>query len=305
LKRNRLVVLIGFFLAAVAFALVVLTLNGNAGKTAPTPSAAPTASVVVAAGNIPLGAKIIDSDLTTKTVPLSEKPVGAFSDVSQVIGQIARMAVTTGQLITPDVLGGATGGLSTIEVPAGKVAIAVQVDQITGVGTIIKAGDHVDVVAGRTKVPVVEWQTAVPPAGYVNPPAAIDQTAVKTLVQGLQVLGTLLPPQTQAGATAATGVTLDLGRYEIVILAATAEQAEIIKFAQSLGSYSIITLVLRSAADCQDANGAPAPCASATTAGITLRVLVDNFGVVPPQMVEVIEPTHLPNPNPARGGPNR
>jgi Flp pilus assembly protein CpaB len=195
-------------------------------------------------------------------------------------------------------------------VPQGYVAIAVQVDQITGVGTIIKAGDHVDVVLGLTsgaKVPEVEWQTNVPPASYVKiPEDTYNNTTVKTLVQGVQVLATLLPPaaaqgSTGTGAQASPGVSLN-GQQEIVILAVTSQQAELIKFSQMDGD---VTLVLRSAADCQTADGQPAPCATAKTTGTTLRILVDTYGVVPPQMVQVIQPAPLANPSPAVGAPNR
>ena len=77
-------------------------------------------------------------------------------------------------------------------------------DQITGVGTLIKPGDHVDVVTGITgadKVPLVMYNQASPKPGQtINPGPGADQTlkynptTVKTLVEGLQVLGTLLPP---------------------------------------------------------------------------------------------------------------
>ena len=56
----------------------------------------------------------------------------------------------SGQAVTTDVLEGASGGIDNIVVPAGFVAMAVQVDQVTGVGTIIKAGDYVDMVTGIT-----------------------------------------------------------------------------------------------------------------------------------------------------------
>ena len=110
-------------------------------------------------------------------------------------------------------------------------------------------------------------------------------------MQGLQVLGTLLPRgggrNDDHGHSDRTRRTTLNGQQEIVILAATTQQAEIIKFNQMDGN---ISLVLRSAADCRNADGTPAPCASATTTGITLRVLVDTYGVLPPQVVEVIEP---------------
>jgi pilus assembly protein CpaB len=304
-----LVLLIGIFLALVAFVLIIVVFGKNQSENTPAPSAPTTVAVVVASTDIGLGTKITQDEVTTKQIPAGDKPAGSYSDVALVIGQTARMSVAAQQLITPDVFAGSSGSISNIEVPAGFVAIAVQVDQVTGVGTIIKAGDHVDVVTGITggqKVPVTQWQTIVPPASFAKVPEdTYNSTTVKTLVQGIQVLGTLLPPPTAAattgGPTPSGGTSLN-GQLEIVILAVTTQEAEVIKFAQIEGD---MTLVLRSAADCQNTDGTPAPCASAKTTGITLRILVDNLGVVPPQIVEVIQPQHIANPNAVVGAPNR
>ena len=75
-------------------------------------------------------------------------------------------------------------------------------------------------------------------------------------------------------------------------MAATVQQAEVIKFAQMQGN---ISLVLRATKDCQTASGQATPCPIIPTTGITLRVLVDDYGVLPPQVVQVIQPTPLPN----------
>ena len=203
--------------------------------------------------------------------------------------------------------------------------MAVQVDQVTGVGTIIKAGDYVDVVTGVTgtdKIPLVVSPTARPggggnatpaPRGFAPEVLPYNPTTVKTLIQGVQVLGTLLPPPASsgAGATPAPGseeTTLN-GQQQIVMLALTPQDVEVVKFSQMDGS---ISLVLRSTEDCKPVeepspspspSGSPAPSASAapllacptfTTTGITLRKLIDDFGVIPPQVVEVIQPTPYP-----------
>ena len=113
----------------------------------------------------------------------------------------------------------------------------------------------------------------------------------------MQVLGTLLPPPPAAAqaedpnAPAAEPGTVLSGQQEIVILAVTPQQAEIIKFAQ-LDS-PLFSLVLRSAQDFIDPetqlpfeNG---PIPDATT-GIILKTLVDTYGVLPPELIEAILP---------------
>jgi len=77
-----------------------------------------------------------------------------------------------------------------------------------------------------------------------------------------------------------------------VILAVTPQQAEVIKWAQIDGQ---ISLVLRSPKDFTDANGNPVSPQPDTTTGVVLKTLIDNFGVLPPQ---VIPATNLPQSKP-------
>ena len=147
------------------------------------------------------------------------------------------------------------GTILDIEVPAGKRAITVEVDQVTGVGTAIKPGDYVDMVVGITadKFPVI---TTNPADNSFSIVAGINGTSVKLLLQGMQVLGTLLPPppaqaQGQEGQPPAEGEsgTALTGQQEIVALSVDAQQAEVIKFAQMDGN---ISLILRAGDDFLD-----------------------------------------------------
>jgi pilus assembly protein CpaB len=303
LKRsNRLVLLIGIFLAIVAFVLVIMTI-GSPGN-GPSETAAPTtAAVVIASKDIPLGAKILADSLTTKDVPIADKPADSYTDVSFVVGQTAREAVTAGQLITSQILSGDSGEIQTIDCPTGLVCMAVQVDQVSGVGTLTKPGDHVDMIVGLTadKFPVV---TLNPEDDSITVVAGLNGTSVKALLQGLQVVGTLLPPPpadngtTPEASPGAEGPETSLnGQQQIVILAVTTQQAEVIKYAQLDGS---ISLVLRSAEDFRDPlTGEPLPpetIVPVTTTGIILKSLVDDYGVLVPELVEAILPEQPANP---------
>ena len=117
-------------------------------------------------------------------------------------------------------------------------------------------------------------------------------------------MGTLLPPppaETAAatpapvpsgsaapGAPAGPSTNLN-GQQEIVIVAVTAQQAEVLKFAQMDGN---VTLALRAAGDFVDPlTGAVLPPVSSVTTGVTLKVLVDSYGVLPPEVVQTVTPT--------------
>ena len=304
-RSNRLVLLVGVFLAIVAFVGILLLVR-NPSTDNNTPVVKTTGPVVVATADIPLSTRIRADQVTVKNdVPLTAIPADAFVDPSQVIGKIARQQVAAGGQLTASTLnGGSTGVVQQIATPVGMRSMAVQVDQVSGVGTVIQTGDYVDMVVGLTgdKFPVI---TISPVDNSITVVSGLNSTSVKLLIQGMQVLGTLLPPQETTAApapvpSAGTGTgtpqsntTLN-GQQEIVILAVTPQQAEVIKFAQLDSS---ISLILRSPDDFIDpATGAPLPPVSAKTTGVILKTLVDSFGVLPPEVVQTVTPTATKKP---------
>jgi pilus assembly protein CpaB len=293
LKRsNRLVLLIGIFLAVVAFVGIALTLSGGTpNQTAVSPPA--NLDTVLAGRDIALGVRVTEDMLTEQALPVDQRNAGAFQDISQVVGKTARRPITSGAQITAADFE-ASGQINEIIVPPGQRAVAVQVDQVSGVGTLIKTGDYVDMVIGLSQdaFPVV---TINPDDETITVVAGLNSTSVKLLIEGMQVIGTLLPPpvaqpQQQGGASPAAdpGTNLQEGQQEIVILSVSAQQAELIKFAQMDGD---ISLALRSAADFVDENGEPVVSLPAGTTGVVLKTLVDGgYGVLRPELVEAIIP---------------
>jgi len=305
LKRsNRLVLLVGVFLAVVAFVGILLLL-----QTPTTPSgenAVPTTkSVVVAKADIQLSTRIRADQVETKTVAIADASVGSFGDVSQVIGQIARQPVTTGaQITTTTLTGGFSGTVIDVQTPPGLRAIALRVDQTSGVGTVIKTGDYVDSLIALTEEQFasVTPDPANPDGVLVANPGPKGAT-VKLILQGMQVLGTLLPPVAPPPAnadgtpasSAAPGTVLN-EQQEIVILAVTAQQAEVIRYAQQMANPLLtLSLVLRSPDDFIDPEtGEPLAPVLAETTGITLQSLIDTYGVLPPTIATPVLPTLEP-----------
>ena len=303
-RSNRLVLLVGVFLAIVAFVGILLLL-----QTPATPSGenavATTTNVVVAKADIPLSTRIRADQVETKTVAIADANVGSFGDVSQVIGQIARQPVVAGGQITQTTLtGGFSGTVIDVQTPAGLRAIAVRVDQTSGVGTVVKTGDYVDTLIALTEeqfASVVE-DPANPEQVLVTNPGPKGAT-VKLILQGMQVLGTLLPPvapppaaaEGEPVASAAPGTVLN-EQQEIVILAVTAQQAEVIRYAQQMANPLLtLSLVLRSPDDFIDPEtGEPVPPVLAETTGITLQELINTFGVLPPTIQTPVLPTLAP-----------
>jgi pilus assembly protein CpaB len=291
LKRsNRLVLLVGVFLAVIAFVGIAMLLNtGGGGPTQPTvPTVLPA---VIAVKDIPLGATVTEDMLTTQDLKIdTERKTTAFSSTKLVVGAIARRAIKTGTQLEAAYFDTSTTACGTIDVPPTLRAMAVQVDQVSGVGTVINAGDYVDAVVGFTGAafPVV---TLNPTDSSITVVAGLNGTSVKLLIDGMQVLCRQLPPPPApaegAPAPAASGGTSLNGQQEIVMLGVTASQAEVIKFSQLDGS---ISLVLRSSKDFLDEQGNPIVPPIAGTNGVTLKILTTDFAVPIPELVEAVLP---------------
>jgi Flp pilus assembly protein CpaB len=252
--------------------------------------------------DIPLGVPVTQDmvGIEQKKVDTERKQT-AFGDVSQVIGQVVRRPIKQGAQLEAADFSTASTGCATVDVPAGLRAMSIQVDQVSGVGTVINAGDFVDMVVGFTgdKFPVV---TLNPQDDSITVVSGLNSTSVKLLLEGMQVLCRQLPPPTttaaqqqqqQQGGTqgqpAGNPTTSLTGQQEIVIVGVTATQSEVVKFAQLDGS---ITLVLRSAADFQrdPTTGELIPPPPSGSQGITLKKLTTDFAVPIPELVEAILP---------------
>ncbi len=297
-RSNRLILLIGVFLAVVTFVGIVLILGsgGRSGSGTPqTPTELPT---VFATTDIPLGTVIRADMLKTEARPVTSRDTTAFQDPSLVIGKVVRTNVVEGkQLTAADFT--SSQAPTTIDCPPTLRCMAITTDQHAGVGTLIRTGDYVDlVVAFQMNIITVDPDTGAPTAA----PEVTGDTA-KLLLQGAQVVGTLLPPvppPAEGGPPAGEAGTPLSGQQEIVVVAVTAQQAEVIKFAQVhdqfdniafTGTHPPISLVLRSPGDFRDPTTQdPIVPVPDSTTGITLSILVDEYGVLIPEVLEATLP---------------
>jgi Flp pilus assembly protein CpaB len=299
LKRSsRLIILVGILLAVAAFAATIYITSqptqtggggGGGGGTGTGPQTA-TVKVVVASTDIALGSAIEALQVSTKDVPATQAPAGSFTDPKQVIDRVVRRDIRASDvLIDSDFSGGLTASGDDVlrALKKGLRAIAIQVDQTTGVGTLIQPGDRVDVIIG------FKIQEMVAPAAGAGAGALPQvfpgepQLSVKNIIQNVEVLGRLLPvPTTAQGqqaqqGTAPGGATGLTDQHAIVVLAVTAQQAEVLKYAQVNSTDNEgatpgmnVELILRSP---QDAESPPDK-----TSGIVLKTLVEQYGVLPP-----------------------
>jgi len=189
-------------------------------------------SVVVAAVDLPLAAKIKVEDLKVIEWPAEHIPPGAISDPKDLVGRVLISRVLAMQPMLPGMMAAknAGSGLAAL-IPSNMRAIAVRVDDVVGVAGFIHADDRVDVlVTMRSGRPGGESTTRV----FLQ--------NIKVLAVGQEVDN---GDRTRLHATPATVATLLV----------SPQDAERLVLAQTEGR---IMLTLRSWTDSQpvDTNGA-------------------------------------------------
>jgi len=273
--------LFGIGLAVLTFVLIIF-LFGNPNGGATPQATAPTArSVVIAVSDIPLGTLVTQDMVTGGSKPPDAVDADTLADPSLAIGQTARKAIVAGaQVHRSDFTPGGPGGV-VLNVPTGKEAMAISVNELTGVGNLVQQGDYVDMLISLRgeAFPVVQ----VLSDGTISVVTGINTLSVKmpVLLQGVQVLATIdaAPVAAQAaGATAAPQEPTLTGANKLLILAVTPAQAEVVLFARTTGT---IDVTLRNPQD---------TALTANTSGVILKSLVDNYGVLPPQLIQAILP---------------
>ena len=104
---------------------------------------------LVATVDIPLGTQIRNDMLTVQTVAVTDRAADAVQDAVAVVGQIVRPTWSRRRADRPDRCSPISSvGRHRPLLNKGLRAQSVQVDQVTGVGTLINVGDRVDAVVG-------------------------------------------------------------------------------------------------------------------------------------------------------------
>jgi Flp pilus assembly protein CpaB len=302
-RSNRLLVLFGLLFALVGggLAFAVASGGGTTGSGA-APSAAPTAepltTVVTAKVEINLGDRITADMVESKPITISERAkLGAdtLTAVGEVVGKVAGGKISVGEplIASRDFLnpGSMTDGKDIAgAIASGYLGVAIELDQTNGVGTLLVPGDRVNIILS-----VYVTQLSLSNKTNPNLPISLEggkDVTTKMIMQNRKVILTLLP-QPDAVATAApvlngspgpiaapsTPTVRNSGRHMIAIIEVKPEEAEIISWAQRQEksdpqNYIDLSVSLRSDKD----NALP----NAVTPGITFKMLVDKYGVLPP-----------------------
>lgn len=110
--------------------------------------AGPTAKIVVAKHDLPMGTVLVEGDIALVNMPETLIPKDAMKDPKKALGQTLRQTLPARMPVLGEMLGADKGFRGVI--PTGFRAVAVKVDEYTGVAGLLKPGDRVDVVATFT-----------------------------------------------------------------------------------------------------------------------------------------------------------
>jgi pilus assembly protein CpaB len=151
MKKYGTVIALGF---AVVFGILAVILVNRllSGQTAETPmvrsESTPMSKIVVASTDLNIGTRLTGENLALVDWPRANAPRGSFENISDIEGRVAITKVMAG---TPIVNGGlaapGSGAGLVAAIEPGMRAMAIQVNEVTGVGGFILPNTFVDVIA--------------------------------------------------------------------------------------------------------------------------------------------------------------
>ena len=196
-RRSKVYIAVGIVVALLVAATVYIALQAS-GLT--DQGEVETRQVVVAAAEI-LGRQVItESDVAMRSVPADPITETAFVTIDEVIGRVASVPISPGQLMTPNLLASTDAGATFSILGPGEEfdpsmpdlrAVSMTVPDDRAVGGTLQPGQPVDLIATLTVNPV-EAETAPPAEGEPTEAAATDQRiagpSTKTTLQQLDIL---------------------------------------------------------------------------------------------------------------------
>lgn len=294
-RSNRLVILVGVLLAVLAFVGIVILLN-NTGGTDPE-DVPTTVQVLVADRDIEIGEAVTAEDVTLTEMDEADVVGTPIGDESAIPARPLIYPIPAGSQVPLDAFGGGGGAICIeCQLEPGEKAIAFEVDRVTGLDFLIQPGDHVDIVLAQT-VQVLQptVDTVDSPQNeqrFETIPGLENARTVKTILQDRRVLfvsarNVAVQPQ----ATPAPGEEAPPAQEQpnvesvIIVIAGSAQDAEVIKFAQNqLGNLGPLTAILRRTLDTIE------EVPNEDTTGITIDLLFEEYGIPIPDLIVDLGP---------------
>ncbi|MGV3553537.1 Flp pilus assembly protein CpaB [Rhizobium sp.] len=232
MKPARVIILSVALLAAGAAAFLALKLTGRERvvqmQAETRIEKEPTINVLVAAANLPVGARLTPESMRWQGFPENGIVEGFITEpnraeaMTELKDAIVRMPIFEGEPIRPEKIADANGAIMSSLLPSGKRAVAAEITVSTSAGGFILPNDRVDVIMVK-KADDGTFQT-------------------ETILSNIRVLAIDQEVQEKDETKTITGST--------ATLELSPEQARVIAVAQQMADK--LTLALRSVADAQE-----------------------------------------------------
>ena len=160
------------------------------------------------------GEQAIDQGVVKSSdIPQKYRPTTALTDINSIRGKVALNDLSAGQVVVDGMF--VDPRVATVSfaqrIPAGQVAISVQVDQVRGVANFVVPGDQVNLLATAPDGERYLYQNVnVIAVGATPAPQPGETTASTTPVGGSGLITFAVPPQAAAKIAIANGLYLTL-----------------------------------------------------------------------------------------------
>ena len=199
-KSNRMLLIFGIFLAALAFGLNLLlarTPGGGAGSLTGTKNI----PVVVAAKDIPAATQITADMVAIQDFSADQAPPFGFRTTQNVVGKFANVAIHQNQALADNLLVSTANDVVPVKqaflnIPAGYVAMQIPTGELVGAGGYIQPDDRIDILVTlgqTTKVAFTNLHVLrVGPAGSPNTRGISSSLTVVVTLKQAETLKFLL-----------------------------------------------------------------------------------------------------------------
>ena len=247
-RTNRRLLLLALVAGVVAAILVYAALSRSSESTGGAVGAASMVPAVVAKQDIPARTKITSGMLEVRQLPTDSHSELAYTDLSQVVGQVTRYPIATNEeVLSTKVVSLAsvakTGESLSYVIPEGSRAISIEVTQVISSGGLVLPGDYVDII-GVFDVTFGSGDQEITEERYFS----------RIILQNIEVLAvaqTVVDTVPEAGTTTGTDgetTTTDAGGQRVrnteaspepkastVTLSVTPQQAQLLFLAEENG----------------------------------------------------------------------
>jgi len=160
------------------------------------------------------GEQAIDEDfIKSGEIPQKYRPTTALTDINAIRGKVAVNDLSTGQIVVDGMFVEPRAAPVSFaqRIPAGQVAISIQVDQIRGVANLVVPGDKVNILASAPDGQRFLFQGVdVIAIGSTPAPQPGETTATTSQALGGGLITFAVPPLAAAKISIAAGIYLTL-----------------------------------------------------------------------------------------------